>query len=189
MRILKRSGILCLIVIAAHIAPLDVCAQQRQVSPGAKVRLTVPSKGRSPLVGTLTHIGDTGITLNVQGQTDPIELPFTSVSKFEISIREANPIGGFWKGAGMGFLFGATAGVVIGLVGGDDEGALNLSAEENALVFGVILGIVGAAFGGASGAAKGSEHWEEVAEPFTDWRVGIWAPQHDGLSLTLSRRF
>ena len=186
---MRLAGVAYLLLIVAQIAPQNARAQQPQLGAGARVRLTVPRESADRLVGTIATIGKGGLTLEVQSGT-PLDLPFTSVSKLEISTRPADRMNGFWKGAGIGFLIGGAAGVVIGLVAGDDEpDFVSFSAADKALIAGIGLGTLGALLGGAIGAASGRERWEEVAEPFSDWGFRALPGLHRGLSLELSGRF
>lgn len=62
----------------------------------------------------------------------------------------------FWSKVGTGFLTGAGAGVLIGLVSGNDNsGLFRLTAGEKAAFIGTSLGIAGAMVGGVVAAAQG----------------------------------
>ena len=150
-----RAAIVILLLITANIAPPDARAEQLLIEPGTKVRLTVPSEGKNPLVGRITKIGVDGLTLEMRDRPTPMEVPFTSVSKFEINTHAVDRSAGFWKGAGIGLLVGAVGGAAIGLASGDDEpGLMTLSATDKAIIAGIALGIVGGLFGGFLGAVN-----------------------------------
>ena len=105
---------------ALLLAPLaDLTAQEAvQIVPGARVRVTVPtfnrmtwSRDRVKWVGAFVALRPDTLVLNVKGQTTPLEIPFASVSKLEVSKGQKRSAG---KGAGRGFLIGACCGILVG---------------------------------------------------------------------------
>ena len=186
-----RPAIALLLIITAHIAPPDALADQLLIGPGTKVRLTVPNEGKKPLVGRITKIGVDGLTIEMQDQPTPMEIPFASVSKFEVNAHAVDRSEGFKKGAGRGLLVGAVGGVAIGFLSGDDDEQnwFAMTAAEKALVAGFAFGIVGAVFGGFLGAISQAERWAEVEVPTSELGLRIQPQRHGGLSLAISRGF
>jgi hypothetical protein len=72
-----------------------------------------------------------------------------------ITIVKKSKVG---KGAGFGFLGGASLGVVIGLASGDDPpGFMSYTAGDKAAFLGIAFGLIGMILGAAEGASAGAD--------------------------------
>jgi len=196
--------LVCIGIVVALLAPPALVAQDTPVEsgekgavspvvPGVRVRVTVQkelywslSDTKSRLVGTVASIGDNKLMLGYKDQATPLELPFESVTRVEISRGSRGP--SILKAAGVGLLAGATFGAIIGYTDGDDEpGFLALTAAEKALGGAIVFGAIGLVVGLVVGLVSSGEKWETVPDPFGGLDAGI-SPQR-GLSLAVSRRF
>ena len=78
-------------------------------------------------------------------------------------------------GAGIGLLIGAGGGVLLGFAMGDPEYLstgwdFSLTAEQKALVFGILLGIIGLCGGGIAGLTSGTDKTIQI-EGMTDLEI------------------
>jgi hypothetical protein len=150
-----------------------------QVSPGDRVRVTTPDRGRYD--GTLVALPPDSIVV------DTLRISLVAVTQLELHHGQKSKwatgaiIGGVALGA-------ATAAVVI--AGCDPWGSHEeyCSISDAGFVAVTAAGAVaGAAIGGAFGALSKSDRWEEV--PLDQLRVSF-APQRDGrFAFGLSMRF
>ena len=164
------------------------------IVPGVRVRVSVPSElywslsdRRYRLVGSVASIGDGRLMLGYENRETPLEIPFESVRRIEISrgSRGGSPL----KGAGIGFLVGAGFGFVLGIADGDDEGGLfSMSAEEKAVTAALGVGMAGLFVGLIGGLLSGGEQWETIPDPFPDVDVTV-SPQGRSLSVAVTEGF
>ncbi|HEU6451843.1 MAG TPA: hypothetical protein VFT57_10510 [Gemmatimonadaceae bacterium] len=175
-----RSALVLLLLAGGAIFPL--CAQSADTSqtstlaPGARVRLTVDAGGDSALtirpgryVGTLRAVGADSVQVQYVGADAPETLPWTVVSRMEVSRGVNTPL----KIVAM--TVGAVGGGVLGFVVGDglateecsDGGDLVVCGEGTsdgiAKFVGTIAGIAGGALLGK--VIGGRERWSEAATP------------------------
>jgi hypothetical protein len=88
---------------------------QRPAASGPRVRVTAAGISAKRLVGTLTAIDQTNLTLRRE-DGHAVEVPRAAITRIELS-RGASRKG---KGAGIGALVGIGAAVVLGVAAGDD---------------------------------------------------------------------
>ena len=156
-----------------------VAQEQPRVQPGARVRVTAAHLPLGRQIGTLAHIdADTLIV-------DSTRVAVQSVRKLEVSTARRS----HWRlGAGIGFLVGASAGVIAVASSGEDVFCGELASGAQCVLLGAgFLGAVGIPVGAIVGALVRTDRWQEV--PLD--RLSIRAlPQRDGtLSLMVSLHF
>jgi hypothetical protein len=93
-----------------------VAEEASATASGARIRVTAPSLSGKRLVGTLTRMDATTLTLWQENGKRTLEVPRSAITRLEVS-RHSSRRG---KGAGIGALVGIGAAVVIGVAGGDD---------------------------------------------------------------------
>ncbi len=153
------------------------------LEPGQRVRVTAPDLGIRKQVGRFETLR--GDTLVVAAADSTMTFPVTSVTRLELSWGQRSLAR---RGAGIGFLSGATIGAIIGFAAGDDTNCyfICFTAEDKATAGVIVLGGIGALIGLAVGSHK-TDLWEEV--PLDQLRVSV-GPQRDGrLGLGLSFAF
>ncbi|HWE42872.1 MAG TPA: hypothetical protein VG432_10220 [Gemmatimonadaceae bacterium] len=103
--------------VAAVVFPVVLGAQPMSragIDVGKRVRVTTPGvPGRDRYAGRVVAVGSDSLTLHRDGAPGPRAIPFTSITKVEVS-RGRRPNG--WRGAGLGLVGGAAAGTVVGLI-------------------------------------------------------------------------
>lgn len=146
----------CTVPAAAQVAP----SAGSHVRPGAEVRVTSPTVSGRFVVDemdseTLTLRGPSGTALRV---------PLASVTSLSISQGRRSAGAGALRGAAFGFAGGAASGILLGYVGGDDppDGWFSYTAEDKALMYGVLLGVGSGLVGAVVGLASPGEQWESV---------------------------
>jgi hypothetical protein len=177
---MPRSALVLLLLAGAAILPL--CAQSADTSrtstlaPGTRVRLTVDARGDSALtirpgryVGTLRAVGADSVQVQLADGDAPETLPWTVVSRMEVSRGVNTPLKIIAMSAG------AVGGGVLGYLAGDglttdectDGGDLVVCGEGTsdgvAKFVGTLAGIAGGALLGK--VIGGRERWSEAATP------------------------
>ena len=129
------------------------------LTPGAEVRVQSPSAS-----GRYVVDGHSAQTLMLRDRTgDIVHVPLGSVTELDVSRGRRTAGSRALRGAGFGLLAGAGTGAVIGFASGDDPaGFMSFSAEEKALMAGVLLGGAGAVLGTVVGLLSRGEQWEAV---------------------------
>ncbi|MBI4531314.1 MAG: hypothetical protein HY709_07300 [Candidatus Latescibacteria bacterium] len=128
------------------------------IAPGARVRLTVPTVVGSRLSGTLVA-WDVEKLVVQRGEGDSVLIARTAVTRLEVSRGRRSRDK---EGAGIGFLVGASAGVILGVIiekkfsfgvwGMEEERPR--SGGHPRLVLGVVVGTLGAVVGAVVGSHK-----------------------------------
>jgi hypothetical protein len=142
---------------------------ESHVRPGAEVRVTSPTASGRFVVD---EIGADMLTLrDPSGST--LRVPLASVTELSVSLGRRTPGAGALRGAGMGFAGGAVFGIILGYVDGDDppEEWFSYSAEDKALMYGLLLGVGSGAVGMVYGLASPGDQWESV--PLGRVRTGM----------------
>jgi hypothetical protein len=120
--------------------------------------LVVPAPGNTgrALEGTLIRIDDQMITILRKDNREAV-VPLSTLSTIAVRTGRKSR----WRGAGLGALVGALVGVGFGLSAGDDTrcSLLCFSAQDKALIFGILLTPVGTVIGAVHG---GGPRWSPV---------------------------
>jgi hypothetical protein len=160
--------------------------QTTPLATGNRVQVTSPAHRADKVVGTVLAIQNDTLVLQVEKITDPVRLPFSAITKIQVSRGQRRRVG---DGLIMGGAIGAGVGMLLGFAAGDDDpGILAMSAGDKAAIGAVLLGVAGAGLGGLLGARSTKERWEPVPLGGVAARIGM-APRGDGVALRLSARF
>ena len=177
MRVVAVMSCLCL--CAGSLDARLIAQELPTLRPGMRLRVNAPGRGK-PVVGTLTAIDDTLLTLQTSKQV--VLVPRESIRKVQLSQRRSWKL----KGALIGAAVGALAAVVVAatdkqepFLGGDPL----LTRDELGLYSALLFVPAGAGLGAL--IAPG-ERWTVVPSP------GAAAAQRDrppGLALSVRLRF
>jgi hypothetical protein len=175
---MNAPRIASLVAALVLVAPFPLLAQQESLlAPGERVRVTAPGIGVHERVCTFSALRrDTALVMERGGTL--LALPLASITKLEVSRGRRSRVG---KGAVIGLLAGAGAGVLLG--------ALDLAQEEGGAEY-VLLGWAGlgagagALFGAVLGAVIRVDRWEPVR--LYPVRVGLGSQRNGALTLSLS---
>jgi hypothetical protein len=137
------------------------------LAPGARVRITVPSRNLEKQIGTMHAIAGDALVVELLGSSGDLatpgvaaHIPLDSVTRLDVSAGRHRQT---WRGAGIGFLVGAGAGLVVGPLSMECPSyGCDTSPGVAAAFGGIVLGGLGAVVGLVAGAATTSEKWEEV---------------------------
>ena len=179
---MRRATLLIAVLALTPLATVMAQLQPLPLEPGQRVRVTAPDLGIRKQVGRFEALR--GDTLVVAAADSTMTFPVVSVTRLELSWGQRSMAR---RGAGIGFLSGATIGAIIGFAAGDDTNCfICFTAEDKAAAGAIVLGGIGALIGLAVGSHK-TDLWEEV--PLDQLRVSV-GPQRDGrLGLGLSFAF
>jgi hypothetical protein len=132
----------------------NLSTQQPGLGAGARVRIHMAGAAM-PLTGTVAYL-DPGSVAILRAPADTAFIPFTAISRVEVSAGRRSNIG---RGAKWGALVGAGAGALLGLAAmSEDDGYFEFGAE--AVPIGMLGGgVFGGAVGGLFGALTTSERW------------------------------
>jgi len=136
---------------------------------------------------TVVGYGEREMMLQAAPTEPVVEVPFASVTRLHVNRGARSSGAGLVRGAGRGLLIGGGIGAVTGFASGDDTGSFFVfTAEDKAMILGVLLGGAGAVVGGLVGAVSPGDRWERV-----DNRTRLHvAPRNDGgVAVALTRRF
>jgi hypothetical protein len=162
--------------VALLLPPSSVLADPPEPgAPGIRIRVTAPGLSDEPLVGTLTALEQDALSLRPEGRLEPVRIPRTAVTKWEMSQGLQANTG---KGAAFGFLGGAAVGA--GLAASEWDGI------EAPLIYAAFIGAAGAGVGALLGALYRTEKWKEIDE--RPLRIGI-VPVRDGVGFSVQWSF
>jgi hypothetical protein len=166
-----------LLVLAAVALAPTLQAQSNPAYPDSGRRVRVTLAGASAVIGVVTDISDSGLTLRAEDGI--VMVPRASITRLDLSQgMRRNTARGIQRGS----LIGAAAGAVVGALAWADEkpnGWFNLGAAWVPLSAG-LLALPGAVVGAVIGGSSTSEHWTRVQ------LENGWPPveplliQHDG---------
>jgi hypothetical protein len=168
----------------APVAAQTAAQASSHVRPGAEVRVTSPSASGRFVVQEM----DSGILTLRDSSGAAVRVPLASVTMLSVSRGRRSAGAGALRGAGLGFAGGAVAGIILGYVAGDDPPEdlwFAYSAEDKALIYGVLLGVGSGLVGTVVGLASPGEQWESV--PLERVRAGM--ASDGGLAVAYSIRF
>ncbi|HYW51292.1 MAG TPA: hypothetical protein VE861_11830 [Gemmatimonadaceae bacterium] len=178
------------VILALIARPESACAQQRDLKPGVRVRVTAPTIFASRYEAVIgTRRGDT-LSL-VRGDAQPIDVALSAATRVEVSGGKSR-----WAGAKRGAMWGVGIGVILaGLnaivpkeyrMGTTDCNATTCQSSVGKDAAELTIG--GAIWGVGIGALIGRERWQQVA-PIVQTTGTRDAPAPDGLRLGLRVRF
>ena len=146
----------CTVPAAAQVAP----SAGSHMRPGADVRITSPTASGRFVVDEM----DSGILTLRDSSGGAVRVPLASVTTLSVSHGPRSAGQGALRGAGLGFAGGAASGILLGFVAGDDpqDNWFAFTAEEKALMYGVLLGVGSGLVGAVVGLASPGEQWESV---------------------------
>lgn len=129
--------------------------------PGDRVRVRTASSENGPVEGIFQHVEEGALFFFPVGQAGPAEIPLDQVESMETFAGTKRQT---LKGLGIGAGSGAALGIVLGFADGADRNCswVCFSAEEKAVMGGVVLGITGGVIGLIAGALTKTDHWREV---------------------------
>lgn len=164
----------------------DLAAQEvTEITPGAKVRLTVPLLSEKPIQGTVVSFDTGTLVVKSKNQAVPLRIPVDDVSIFKISRGQKTNV---LKGAAIGTLAGAGAGLVAGIFFHLATRVDHVDDMSGLYVIG--LPIIVAPAGLIIGAMMGMtprDQWETVTSP--QLGVHVVPYRNGGGGVTLSYRF
>ena len=150
------------IVFSLCAAPLF--AQNVRPSPGERVRVQVAGESGSRIFILKEVVADTLVLEDLNGASLASRRIATgSVSQLQVSEGYRSTGSRALRGGGLGFASGGLFGAVIGLASGDDDGTFfAFTAEEKAVISGVLLGAAGFVVGAIVGLASNPEQWSSI---------------------------
>ena len=138
-----------------------LAAQSGGASPDPGVRMRIVNSAGTEVSGRLVSWRADSIILAVGGEERAFESQ--SLVRAETFAGRSSQA---WRGAKLGLVVGAIAGVALGLASGDDEsGWFAMSAGEKALGAGIGFGMLGMGIGAGVGAASHVDRWQAVTIP------------------------
>jgi len=162
-------------VLLGFALPNGITAQERSpVVEGARVRVSATEFGGKWCTGTLVEWSTDTLTVNcwrtVERSWEEAEFPLSSITSVEVSRGRKSNVG---KGALIGGLIGAGAGLAIGLSTANVvEEATTIDEEASITIWSAVaLGLVGAGVGVLIGSASTGDRWEKV--PLDRLKVSI----------------
>lgn len=178
---MRRLAVLLLLL------PSLAAAQQPQLTPGQRIRVTSPDLGLARAHATLEAIDGGELVLRTDATR---RVPLASVTRLEAYAGRRS----HWLlGAGIGFVAGAGATyLVLNPPGSSSTALCDQSANQDAISSGECLGLtaggalVGAGLGALVGAFIKSDKWQDV--PGDRWRLSL-APRGRGVALSASVAF
>ena len=145
-----KSSSIAAFVLALAVLAADVSSVVGQVTPligpGSRVRLTAPSLGLSEAIGTVQEATDEALVVQFEFPARVGTVDRSEIAEMDVLIgRERRGL----QGLGVGFLAGAGAGALIGLVSGDDDRQqwFSFTAEQKAGIFAGFFGVIGGVVG------------------------------------------
>ncbi len=177
---MPRSLLAALFLVSAAILPLRAqdsdTSEARTIAPGTRVRLTVDGGSDSALtirpgryVGTLRAAGADSVQVRYVGADAPETLPWTVVSRLEVSRGVSTPlkIVAMSVGAVGGALLGYAAGDALSSEECSDNGQVRVCGEGTSDGVATFVGALAGAAGGAllGKVIGGRERWSEAALP------------------------
>ncbi len=127
------------------------------VDSGSRIRITVNKPSKHFFIGTL--VSADADSLRFADSSGVSAIPIASVDRLERSRGRRSNAG---RGALIGGLIGAGAGLVLGLAASAEEGGWYEVGAEDVAVATVFLGAIAGSVGALIGAASKGERWEPV---------------------------
>ena len=180
---MKSSILISVLALLMLALSADLIAQEAMpIKPGDRVRVKTKIIERSPwphavydkIVGTVVGFRTDTLVLNVEGLSNPLTVPITSLNRLEVNRGQR-------RGGPLGAFIGLVSGAAFGWLLGSTEASLEGPPAEyvGAVVFGGIGFVVGAVVGPGT-----TDRWEKV--PLDKLRVGILPSYNRGLAFSVS---
>jgi len=154
----RIPGLLSLALASALLLPRATMAQVLPVTPGARVRMSVPGYDITGRTGTLVRVTPDSLTIDFRGSAPPVTVPLDAVSHLDMSTGKRRQAG-FWRGAGIGFL------VTGAIVGGTWLSSRDSCTGDCTLGYAIYGGsgiVLGTILGGVIGLTRAPDRWEAV---------------------------
>jgi hypothetical protein len=150
---------------ACGLAAAPLYAQNTLPAPGARVRLQTEGESVPRIFILKEVVADTLVLDGLSGGTlASTRIATGSISRLQVSDGHRSAGSRVLRGGGLGFAGGGIFGALIGLSSGDDDGTFfAFTAEEKAVLSGVVLGAAGFVVGAIVGLASNPEQWRTVA--------------------------
>jgi hypothetical protein len=140
--------------ILLNVPDCIIAQEQRSLVPGERVRVTSTLFNGKKIVGSVGTIETDFFLLNVEDQPAPLNIPFSTITRLEISQgRKAKTI----TGSIAGLIVGAGVGALVGNT--EKEGSS--SPEMVVVAYAAIGGLAGSLLGLVVGSAIHTERWTE----------------------------
>lgn len=168
------------------VVPFATVFAQEQMplpQPGERIRLMACTPVCEDLEGTCEALSGDTLRVRIEERATPTAISLASVLKLEVHRGQKSNVG---TGAIMGFVLGAAAGAIAGVVFCSNEHCSGVTPGQAALYAGAVAGAGGAVLGAGLGALTKRDRWEEV--PLDRLRVSV-VPRRDGVALGISIAF
>jgi hypothetical protein len=154
------SGSAAGLVMIAALATGASAQSPAAIESGARMRVFAGSG--APVTGRLVVWRSDSLIMIVDGAERAYASP--SIVRMETPAGRRSQT---WRGAKLGLVIGAVAGIVLGLADGDDppENWFAMTAGDKAMAAGAGLGLLGIGIGAGVGAASRVEDWKPVDVP------------------------
>lgn len=183
----SAHSLLFLLVLLFSFSGGAVWGQVVPVEPGAYVRLSTGTDARGRPAGPKTEgsvIAVTPDSLVLFRREGTIRIPSQVITRIDVK-QGRRPAGQrVLRGAGFGLLLGGGGGALAGYAMGDDSNCawVCFSAEDKAMILGVLLGGSGIFVGGIAGGLSRGERWQRVPLPT---RMSL-SPRGQGIAFSAS---
>lgn len=164
----------CLLwILALLLATNDLIGQAPSLRPGSRIRVWTESNAKggvrgSPVIGEITSWTEDSVVLALHRSPTLRVLAVESIVRLDVSRgQRTRGMGALRKGA-AGLVVGGLTGVVLGLATGGDAAECSwvcFSAEDYAMIYGIMLGAPSALIGAVIGANRPGEAWQRHALP------------------------
>lgn len=175
------AGLVCRTLAGLLLLAAPLCAQQAELRPGARVRLSAPGTLAGQQTGTVLERSTDSLLFATPNGT-PTRLALAALERVEVSRGRSRS-----RGALKGTAWGAGIGIGLGLISvaaGNECSALDsVCPTDTELVTSTIVG--SAVIGVIIGAIVGSESWQKLRAP----RQGSMRPVIDRSHVGLTIRF
>jgi hypothetical protein len=142
-------------LLSALIAVPGVVAQATSLTPGARIRVSAPSREIQNRPGTLVRVTPDSLTIDFRRNAGPVTVPLDALSRLDVSTGKRRQAG-FWRGAGIGFLItGAIVGATV--LATRDCGE---DCQVPLLIYGGSGLVLGTIVGGVIGSRRAPDRWE-----------------------------
>ena len=180
--------ILAVLAVALYL-PVVADGQTPTVAPGARIRVTAPSRDLERHVTTVLEVRDDSVVVGASGNSRALEL--ASITALDISAGTRRQTA---KGAMLGLAIGVVTGALIGAASYEEcvpESFLDCfgasgSREEEATLGAALFGGAGLVIGAIVGTLNRTDRWTAVNIPV---QLAVAPTRAGGLGVALQRSF